>query len=320
VARMDATLFAAFRHLAEAIALHDPIASGEIGRLVDHCETRWQSGAGRPSGILVAYYTALELACRRGDLARIAAIAERLAAAGAALACARGVARSCATCDAHLDALDGALRAGEMRKPFEDALILAAPSRDAGQRSLEALEAALERIRSLVPAYHREMRECVTNILIVRSDCLNAGSSYHAYGIIFLKELQPGQDWSAYFEHIIHESAHHALFAIMAAHRLFDAGQPDKRYPSPFRREPRPPDAIFHAAFVLSRLCDALESAGLGAFARTSARTARYIHDNPKPIPDQFYDAYEVLTRNVRLTNEGRQILASAKTIVDSRL
>ena len=317
---MDATLFAAFRHLAEAIAPHDPLAAGQIGQLVDHCERRRRSDGARPSGILVAYYTALERACRRGDPAQIATIAERLATAGADLARGPDVAMQWATRGADLDALDGALRAGDLWKPFEEAVVVAAPSRDAGPHSLEALEVALNHIRTMAPAYHRELRECVTDIVIVRSDCLNAGSSYQAFGVIFLKELQPGQDWSAYFEHIIHESAHHALFAIMAVHRLFAAGQPDERYPSPFRQEPRPVDAIFHAAFVLSRLCDALETARVGAFARTPARTARYIHDNPKPIPDQFYDAYEVLTRNVRLTDEGRQILASAKTIVDARL
>jgi HEXXH motif-containing protein len=317
---MDATLFAAFRHLAEAIAPHDRPAAGEIRQLVDRCEGRWRNDGARPSGLLVAYYTALERACRRGDLAQIAVLAERLAAAGADLTGGPDVATSCATGDAHLDALDGALRAGDLWKPFDEAVVLAPPSPETRSVSLEALAMALDRIRSLVPAYHRELRQCVTDILIVRSDCLNAGSSYQAFGIIFLKELQPGQDWSAYFEHIIHESAHHALFAIMAAHRLFAAGQPDERYPSPFRRELRPPDAIFHAAFVLSRLCDALETARLGAFARTPARTARYIHHNPKPIPDQFYDAYEVLTRNVRLTGAGREILASAKAIVDARL
>lgn len=317
---MDATLFAAFRYLAEAIAPHDPLAAGEIRRHVGHCEMRWRTDGARPSGLLVAYYTSLELACRRGDLAQIGMIAERLAASEEGLAGGPDVTTSCATGGCHLDALDGALRAGDLWKPFEGAMVVAAPSPEAGSRSLDALEMALDRIRCLVPAYHRELRQCVTDIVIVRSDCLNAGSSYHAYGIIFLKELQPGQDWSAYFEHIIHEAAHHALFAIMAAHRLFAAGQPDGRYASPFRREPRPADAIFHAAFVLSRLCDALETAGLGGFARTPARTARYIHDNSKPIPDQFYDAYEVLTRDVQLTDEGRQILASAKSIVDARL
>ena len=132
-----------------------------------------------------------------------------------------------------------------------------------------------------------------------------------------MKELQVDQDWTAYFEHVVHEGAHHALFALMGSHRLFAEGQENGKYTSPFRSEPRPLDAIYHAAFVLSRLCDALEVAGLGAFIRTYSRTAKYNYDNPKGIPAQFYDAYGVLAEHARLTAEGNQVLASAKAVVD---
>lgn len=318
VSRMDAKLFSAFRHLSDAIRPHDRDAADRLRRALDQWEPRVRAGDGRASGILVAFCTCLEQACREGDLNRIAALVAELSACEGAIADGGDFSRSGRHCGRHLDLLDRALRSGELQRPSETAVTIALPGPDADRDSQTALADALARIRAQLPDYYEELRACVTNIFIVRSDCINAGSSYLTFGIVYLKELQADQDWTAYFEHVVHEAAHHALFAIMGSHRLFAEGQADAKYASPFRSELRPLDAIFHAAFVLSRLCDALEVAGLGAFIRTYSRTAKYNYDNPKGIPAQFYDAYDVLAHHARLTDQGREVLDSAKAVVDS--
>lgn len=317
---MDAKLFSSYRYLVQVIHPHDKPTADRLFYVVEELEALYRSSGARPSGLFVAFYTCLEQACREGDLTRAAEISQLLMQAGRSLRAVADLSQSSTLLESYSSILDSALTSGALWKPSPDAVTLAVSQDVDRRRSEDALRVALGRIDSLVPEYFRELQECVTNIFVIRTDCMNAGSSFLTYGVIFLKELQEGQDWSAYFEHVIHESAHHALFAIMACHRLFLEGQSDGKYASPFRSEPRPLDAIYHAAFVLSRLCDALEVAGLGAFIRTYARTARYNHENPKPIPAQFYDAYGVLMEHARLTRDGRELLESARAVVDQYL
>jgi HEXXH motif-containing protein len=64
--------------------------------------------------------------------------------------------------------------------------------------------------------------------------------------------------WPRYLRTIVHEAAHLLLFGLARNEPLVNDG-PARCHDSPLRRDPRPMDGLFHAAFVLARECFAFD-------------------------------------------------------------
>jgi HEXXH motif-containing protein len=123
-----------------------------------------------------------------------------------------------------------------------------------------------------------------------------------------LKFLKPSQTWTTYLEHIVHEAAHHLLFALFYGYDVFKAGS-SGRFRSPLRSDERPLDAVFHAMFVLARIIFILRRIKDSGLYPDFHRTATYSFHNPLPLIEQFRQAYDVIKRNAQLTEYGVGLL-----------
>src|SRR5262249_2198969 len=112
------------------------------------------------------------------------------------------------------------------------------------ERSMSAVQEALEAIELCAPTLGKEIAQIVTDIVIIDSSKTNAASSFQAPGVIVLKFLRPFQTWTTYLEHIPHEAAHHLLYAIFNSNDVFRSGKAE-RFRSPLRSDLRPLDAVF---------------------------------------------------------------------------
>ncbi len=133
-------------------------------------------------------------------------------------------------------------------------------------------------------------------------------SSLERWGTVLINAKLPRTDLQL-CEAITHESAHNALFA-MAPVNFHVENDPDELYKSPLRLDPRPVNGIYHATFVLARMCFAMREVAASATAGVALQEeARKL---AKESARLFADGYEVLDQHARYTAEGRHIMADA--------
>jgi len=179
------------------------------------------------------------------------------------------------------------------------------------------LNKAIEAIKSLNKNLYEETLCHITDILIVNSNRINAASSFKSFGVVFLRELEPEQNWTTYLEHLVHESAHHLVFSIWHSIRLIDQDK-GRLLSSPLRPDPRPISAVYHAAAVLSRIIFVLGLAYDSDKYTSIKRTARYNFSNTSSLLEQFCDAYNVIKENAVLTGIGERLLENFKILAVS--
>jgi HEXXH motif-containing protein len=207
------------------------------------------------------------------------------------------------------------LLAEEYQLTYNAPLAIARPSAHQASQSVEAVKTALRILCEADVELYDELRQLITDIVIVEADGLNAGSSFKAFGVILLRALQPGQTWTAYIEHLAHEAAHHHLFAVCTLDPIFD-GASDAVYRSPLRKELRPLSAIYHAMFVLCRIIRVLSRLRALAAYRDFERTALYNFPNDSPLREQFRLAYDTIAKHASLTPVGHALLESAQEMM----
>ena len=92
----------------------------------------------------------------------------------------------------------------------------------------------------------------VSDIILVQSYSINASSSITSLGCVRMSHIKPEQNWTRYYENIVHEAGHQFLnFLWMSENLIINEGE--DYFSSPLRKEPRPLSGIFHGAFVLAR-------------------------------------------------------------------
>ena len=82
---------------------------------------------------------------------------------------------------------------------------------------------------------------------------MRSGTNFYMWGMMFLF-INKEHSISYYIEHLVHECAHTTLNLINAKDELV-INRPEERFSAPFRKDSRPMIGIFHAYFVLSRVC-----------------------------------------------------------------
>ncbi len=185
---------------------------------------------------------------------------------------------------------------------------------NSAQYSISQLKKAITVINELSNDLYGETLCHLTEILIVKSNQINAASSFKSFGVVFMRELESEQDWTTYLEHLIHESAHHLVFSIWHSQRLIEK---DKGILlcSPLRPDPRPISAVFHAAGVLSRIIFILGLAYDSGKYKNLKRTAKYNFPNTESLLNQFHDAFYAIESNAILSETGNKLLCSFKNL-----
>jgi len=173
---------------------------------------------------------------------------------------------------------------------------------------------AVALIREHAPETFSEFECCVSEIVPAKgrdsADGMEFGgcSSLERWGSILINSsAQPTT--IVLCESLIHEGAHNVLFGTSPVEFHIRNG-PDELRKSPLRVDPRPLDGIYHATFVLARMCYGMREFAASPTLEPALRAeARSRADEALKL---FWDGFAVLDEHADYTDEGRAIMTAA--------
>ncbi len=179
---------------------------------------------------------------------------------------------------------------------------------------------ALELLRRHAPRTYAEMQCLVCEFVPAFGNTINGStfdgcSSLERWGTILINAKQDKSDLEL-SETLTHEGAHNALFALSPVNFHVE-NPPEERYPSPLRDDPRPINGIYHATFVLARMCFAMTEVQTSAAADAALREQAAAL--AKRSAKLFADGYRVLHQHARYTAEGEAIMRDALRFMRQR-
>jgi len=176
--------------------------------------------------------------------------------------------------------------------------------------TLNQLKRAIDILQQHAPKTFSEIYVLLLELVAAQGHPVNdvifdGCSSLERWGSILINTNIPRTDLEL-SEAIVHEAAHNVLFA-MSPVDFHVQNDPQKRYKSPLRLDPRPMNGIYHATFVLSRMCFAMREVATSPTADPALqKEAQKLADASR---DLFYDGYRVLNDHAHYTDEGRTIM-----------
>ncbi len=179
---------------------------------------------------------------------------------------------------------------------------------------------ALGLLRAHAPRTFGEIGEVVTELVAARGKpsggmSFDGCSSLERWGSVLINAGRTRTDL-ALAEVITHECAHNALFALTATDARVE-NDPEERYSSPLRIDPRPMDGIYHATFVLARMCFAMDEVAASPTADPSLKAEA--RELARASAAAFESGYGVLEPNARYTAVGRAIIEDAAAYMRRR-
>lgn len=181
------------------------------------------------------------------------------------------------------------------------------------QRSRAQFERALSILRQHAPTTFAEIEAHIGEFVPALGKPVNGlefdgCSSLERWGSILINTSLPKTDLEL-CEMIAHEASHNALFA-MAPLNFHVENDPDERYASPLRLDPRPMNGLYHATFVLARMCYAMREVAASHTAPADlVEEARKLADASAAL---FAKGYETVRQHAIFTPEGREIMRDA--------
>jgi len=314
-AEADRRLAASLRYLLGVLEEQGGTAVGG-GAKVDALEASLEDGA-RLNAAAYALHTQLRAALEAGDAAIAVEVARAFVPAqllvGAIAVSPQGAARG----DPLVQRLFDRVMIDEHISAYKCDYDARPPDPGHFLRSRDAQARVIDLIEAHDPETAREFATYVSDILIIGSDTINAGSSFRTHGLILLRELPPERAWTTYLENLVHEAAHLHLFMVWTQDSVFHSGA-NQLGPSPLRRGERPMSGIFHAMFVLARTIRAKRLfASIPALSAEVAgmATAYNNRQNPAPFEQKFAEAHATLA-DANFTPVGRALYDSCAEMV----
>lgn len=172
-----------------------------------------------------------------------------------------------------------------------------------------------------LPLWSQELEALVDTVVLATSSSTEkvfaGASAFDAWGAILVNAAYRSDRLHLAMT-LVHESSHLKLFYAYLDDEIV-LNPPEGRYASPLRREPRPMNGIYHAAFVLARmarfLADALQ-VGVEETLFGGDATAVLEAELHKAVV-HFDAAYSVITQHGILSAKGEQIMAEAAAEVE---
>jgi len=163
---------------------------------------------------------------------------------------------------------------------------------------------ALSLIADVDPDMHAEIVSHVSLIKLFTGRGIEGLSSPKAFGAIWLRLPEAGEEIPWFLEHLVHECSHLHLNALLALDPLLT--NPNDIHKAPIRPDPRPLFQVLHGTFVLARnrrvhrrLVERHPDLGLEpALAR---------------FDEQFASGMAVLTESMQTTPRGGRLLESLR-------
>lgn len=203
-------------------------------------------------------------------------------------------------------------RGNFVSESLQDTQIVTVDETTAGELSRD-ISHALSLIRDHAPKTWAEFEQCICEIIPTKgrnsAEGLEFGgcSSLERWGST-LVNTSAQSSTVALCESLIHEAAHNFLFGSSPV-EFHVRNSPEERYRSPLRVDPRPLDGIFHATFVLARMCFGMnELAASPSLPQSMRQEARDRADDALGL---FWDGYAVLDKHANYTDEGRAIMSA---------
>src|SRR6185312_8097604 len=180
-------------------------------------------------------------------------------------------------------------------------------------KSRAQFERALAILAEHAPATYAELETQISEIIPARGRPadgveFDGCSSLERWGSILINARMKKTDLEL-AETIAHEAGHNALFALAPVNGHVE-NDDDERYSSPLRVDPRPMNGIYHATFVLARMCFAMREVATSPKAPAAlAAEARKLSERSATL---FAHGHKVVREHGRLTPEGRKIMRDA--------
>ena len=185
------------------------------------------------------------------------------------------------------------------------------------QKTSTSIEGQYQKLEQDRESY-LEILTYIDKFLICRSKKMHGGSCFNTYGYICLRQLEPSYHWTKYLEGIVHETAHHSLFAIWFAQPILEKEAAAEYYYSPLRNELRPINGVFHAMYVLARVVRIFNILKKHKEYLEDLEKVKYNFNNAKnntSFEKKFDDAYEIVKNNAKLTPFGKKFLSEIKQL-----
>ncbi|UXI02516.1 aKG-HExxH-type peptide beta-hydroxylase [Photobacterium sp. TY1-4] len=195
---------------------------------------------------------------------------------------------------------------------------ITAPTEQAFDFTAREIETCLDYLKQSCPALYDEIQAVVSQIHVMNSPHVNAGSYLTMLGMFNIRYLkEETEHWSRLMEHIIHEAAHNLLYQLW--HQAQIITDDDGLFYTPFRKDERPISGVYHAMFVLARtiygfnlLLDnpkiALDPKDICSHYNEA--------NNHLPFTDKFHQTVAVLEKSGKLTGFGDKIMKDCVALV----
>ncbi|HBN21805.1 MAG TPA: hypothetical protein DD412_01015 [Holosporales bacterium] len=189
---------------------------------------------------------------------------------------------------------------------FPEEAYVQTPSKGTFKQTSTLVQNALREIKKISPNYFAEIEALVSNMMVVHSNRFIAGSSFTLLGLVTLVD---NHDPNMTAEYIIHEAAHQYLYNLMACDEICSGAG---LHTSPLRKDPRPIEGVYHAAFVLARIIDFYNK----ALTQETTLPKNFMEKQIAYYRPRYKDAYDLLMEKATFTDLGQKLLESSKEMV----
>lgn len=202
---------------------------------------------------------------------------------------------------------------------IEDGMRMAPVSESDARAFSALLDRGFDLMRRALPDLHEEIGGIVHEILLARAPLgdrteFDGASHYQFWGLLLLNPKHHKTPL-AVVEVLAHEASHSMLFGLTLKEPLV-LNPDDERYPSPLRRDPRPMDGIYHAAYVSARMWWAMDQLSRsGLLSPEEKDLARRAADTDR---ENWKKGLSVIDAHARLSPTGARVLDAARASMAS--
>lgn len=196
---------------------------------------------------------------------------------------------------------------------------LQAPAPEIVEQMRGRIGRAMEALRRIMPLWAQEFEALVALIVLAETESGNfaGASAFPAWGAILVNPRSQVTDLDLVVT-LIHESSHLKLFSAYLNDEIV-LNDPNEVYSSPLRREARPMNGIYHAAFVLARMVSFMcNLRGTGQASAVIGTGIAALDTMINSAVLGFEAAYDVIATQGQMTSLGRVIIEEAAAGVDA--
>ena len=159
-------------------------------------------------------------------------------------------------------------------------------------------EKVMQVIQDFWPQMYREMVAHVRMINIMITDKVGGYSMNHFPSAVFLSHRPHSLEWSV--ENLIHECSHSRMYQLFEIDPIFREVNPNL-FSSPWRKDPRPLEGIFHAVFVFVRIA-------IWYRKLVQHQAAHGAQERLDAVLGEVRDALDILRENASFTEIGQAV------------